>query len=61
MIRAATGTAPGANRRSNPVRGLRLSFKPVDRLEAKGAAGRIVGPAARGFARRGLAPFRPLD
>jgi hypothetical protein len=46
---------------ANLVRSLRLYFDPLDFLEAKGAAGRFVAPAARGFARRGLAPFSPLD
>ncbi len=45
----------------NLVRSLRLYFSPLDFLEAKGAPGRLVAPAVRGFARRGLAPFSSLD
>lgn len=47
--------------RGNLVRSLRLYFDPLDFLEAKGAAGRLVAPAARRFARRGLTPFSLLD
>jgi hypothetical protein len=46
---------------TNLVRSLRLYFDPLDFLEAKGAIGRLVAPAARGFARRGLEPFELLD
>lgn len=46
--------------RDDLVTSLRLYFNPIDFAPALGVVGRVVGPAARKLARRGLEPFEPI-
>ncbi len=46
--------------RDDLVISLRLYFNPIDFAPTLGVIGRAIGPAASGFARRGLGPFEPI-